>query len=145
MKSFSHYYVSLLLSGKVLSISAAESCPQKYESLLPKCALEGGIAESKQSECSGWEADGIAVCPNMRPYLPHKMQMVKKNGKDYLRYTGGSANLPDSGTKGGGTYEIVGESDISFDTEFCNSKIPPAERYYEDAVDCQETFQVWFT
>ena len=68
--------------------------------------------------------------------------MVKRDGKDYLRYSGGSANLPGSGAKGGGTFEIVGEYDISFNTTFCNDKIPEKERYYEDAVDCQESFQV---
>jgi hypothetical protein len=139
---FSHYYISLLLSGTMISSGADESCPQTYPRLLPSCALNGGMASTKQSECSGWAADGTALCPNLRPYLPHKFQMVKKNGRDFLRYSGGSANLPDSGTAGGGTFEMVGEADISFDTAFCNSKIPPKERYYQDAVDCQETVQV---
>ena len=37
--------------------------------------------------------------------------------------------------KHSGTFEMVGQRDISFDTEFCNSVIPPEERYFEDADD----------
>jgi hypothetical protein len=29
-------------------------------------------------------ADGTALCPNLRPCLPHKFQIVKNNGKDFL-------------------------------------------------------------
>lgn len=141
--TYGHYYASLLLSGWMVSSNAlesSESCPTKYTSLLPSCALDQGIADKKLSECNDWERNGQAECPNLRPYLPHKFQMVKRDGKDYLRYSGGSANLPESGTMGG-TFEMVGQRDISFDTVFCNSVIPPEERYFEDADDCQETFQ----
>ena len=144
MKSFTNFYISLLLSGKVITASeTTESCPPKYTSLLPKCALEqDGLATEKRNTCAQWETANEAVCPNLRPYLPHKFQMVKRGGKDVLRYSGGSANLPPSGAGGGGTYEIVGENDISFNTTFCNSRIPAVQRYYEDAVDCQESYQV---
>ena len=101
--AYSHYYASLLLSGQMLSSSAVESsetCPQKYTSLLPQCALDKKVAGKKLSQCNEWEDSGEASCPNLRPYLPHKFQMVKTNGKDYLRYSGGSANLPESGTAG---------------------------------------------
>lgn len=143
MKSFTNFYISLLLSGKVITASeTTESCPPKYTSLLPKCAIEqDGLATEKRNTCAQWETANEAVCPNLRPYLPHKFQMVKRDGKDVLRYSGGSANLPPSGAGGGGTYEIVGENDISFNTTFCNSRIPAVQRYYEDAVDCQESYQ----
>eukprot|EP00956_Cyclotella_meneghiniana_P043701 scaffold284192_cov83-Cyclotella_meneghiniana.AAC.3 len=135
---YGHYYVSLLLSGQMMlssnALESSESCPPKYTSLLPSCALDQGLADTKVSECNDWERNGQAECPNLRPYLPHKFQMVKKNGKDYLRYSGGSANLPESG-EAGGTFEMVGQRDISFDTVFCNTVIPPEERYFEDADD----------
>tara|TARA_R110002050_G_scaffold298686_1_gene462464 strand:- start:1576 stop:1923 length:348 start_codon:yes stop_codon:yes gene_type:complete len=106
------FFLAFLATLDLFSVASAAQCPQVYPDLLRPCmAGSGTLSESRRAECDILKGSGCG-CPDLRPYVPQQIQITNSQGRNLLRFTAGSANLPTDGLLAGSAFEI-GACDVS--------------------------------